>query len=165
MLVTITGIEESFTKNGVEYLKVTGVTDKQQEVTKSVFDNLKDKWESLVVDSTVEFKMEKKGQFWNVVDIIPIKDSFPAQSKADAPVRDMSAMEHSAQGGKKFEQEYLVKEVEKMGGKVVDTKLRSMAVAYAKDLVASGIIDPKSIRKWADWFLRYIQDEKTDEQP
>ena len=37
-----------------------------------------------------------------------------------------------------------------------DTKLRSMACAYAKDLACYGKIEPGEIEGWADYFLGYI---------
>jgi len=74
MIVTITEVGQQFTRTGAEYKVVKGTTDKGQETTKSVFDILQDKWPLLVKGATLDFKMEKKGQFWNVVDINPIQD-------------------------------------------------------------------------------------------
>lgn len=73
MIVTITKVSQEFTKNGDEYRKVTGATSDNKggtrETTKSIFNQLKDKWGLLVEGKTLEFTMEQKGQFWNVVDI------------------------------------------------------------------------------------------------
>jgi len=77
MLVTITKVEQNFTKNGAEYQKVTGVTDSGQETTKSIFDNLKDKWPLLQEHATLELKLEKKGQFWNVIGLNKVLQQEP----------------------------------------------------------------------------------------
>ena len=54
----------------------------------------------------------------------------------------------------------IVTEARKMGAEVTsssgDTRLRSMAVAYAKDLVVAGIIPLEDMGKRANWFLKYI---------
>ncbi len=69
MIITIQTIDREFTKTGKEYLKVTGITGDGKQTTKSIFDNLKEKWELLVENATLEFVMQKVGQFWNVTDI------------------------------------------------------------------------------------------------
>lgn len=71
MKITISEVEQAFTKTGAEYVKIKGVTTEGRELTKSVFDNLADKWELLTEGALLDFKMQKSGQFWNVVDITP----------------------------------------------------------------------------------------------
>lgn len=73
MIVTISQISQEFTKNGAEYRKITGATGDGKETTKSIFDNLQDKWGLLKEGATLNFKMVKKGQFWNVEDINPVE--------------------------------------------------------------------------------------------
>jgi hypothetical protein len=70
MILTIQKVEQEFTKTGAEYLKVLGVDQTGRQVTKSVFDNLADKWDLLEENACVELKLEQRGQFWNVVDIL-----------------------------------------------------------------------------------------------
>ena len=69
MILTIQTVSQEFTKSGAEYRKVTGVTGDGKQTTKSVFDHLKDKWELLQENATLDFTMVQKGQFWNVTDI------------------------------------------------------------------------------------------------
>ena len=71
MIITITELTQEFTKSGAEYVKAKGVTQDGQESTKSIFNNLKDSWPLLEVGATLDFTMEKKGQFWNVTAINP----------------------------------------------------------------------------------------------
>ena len=81
MLITIQEVSQEFTKSGAEYRKVKGITEKNQESTKNVFDNLQEKWDKLIEGATLEFKMEKKGQFWNVVDILDVNLPPPQDDK------------------------------------------------------------------------------------
>ena len=68
----ITKVSQEFTKNGDEFKKITGFNvETNQESTKSVFNNLEGKWGMLEEDRIVQLKLEKKGQYWNVVDILP----------------------------------------------------------------------------------------------
>ena len=69
MLVVIQSVSQEFTKSGAEFRKVIGITGDGKPIIKNVFDNLQDKWELLVENATLEFTMEKKGQFWNVIDV------------------------------------------------------------------------------------------------
>lgn len=54
----------------------------------------------------------------------------------------------------------LVKEAVKMGAEVIgstdDTKLRSVVIAYAKDLAVAGKIELKDMGRYANGFLDYI---------
>jgi len=77
MIITVISVSEEFTKNGDAYKKVTCATEDGRETTKSIFNQLEGKWPLLVEGKALEFKMEKKGQFWNVVDITPVGDSLP----------------------------------------------------------------------------------------
>ena len=72
MIITITEVSQEFTKSGAEYLKIKGTTPDGKETTKSIFNNLKDAWGLLVEGATLEFTLEHKGQFWNVVEIKPV---------------------------------------------------------------------------------------------
>ena len=69
MIVTIKEVTQEFTTKGAEYKKVMGYDGTGKQVTKNVFDNLSSKWPLLQEEKTLEFVMEKKGQFWNVTDI------------------------------------------------------------------------------------------------
>ena len=77
MIITVISVSEEFTKNGDAYKKVTCATEDGRETTKSIFNQLEAKWPLLVEGKALEFKMEKKGQFWNVVDITAVGDSLP----------------------------------------------------------------------------------------
>ena len=85
MIITVISVSEEFTKNGDAYKKVTCATEDGRETTKSIFNQLENKWPLLVEGKALEFKMEKKGQFWNVVDITDVGDSLPAP-KSDKAV-------------------------------------------------------------------------------
>lgn len=109
MFVTIQTISQEFASNGAEYKKVTGITGDGKQTTKNVFDNLKDKWGLLQENKTVEFVMEKKGQFWNVIDIkeavasSPVTPELPAEQQKivdealKEPVQPVSVKEPNPQ--------------------------------------------------------------------
>jgi len=69
---TVSSIEQAFTSSGAEYKKLKVTDENGKETTKTVFDNLQDKWPLLTEGAYLDFKMEKRGQFWNVIDISPI---------------------------------------------------------------------------------------------
>ena len=73
MIITLTKVEQSFTKDGAESRKVTGVTGDGRETTKLVYDRLANKWPLLQENATLDFKMVKKGTFWNIADINPLE--------------------------------------------------------------------------------------------
>lgn len=75
MIITITEITQETTSRGSPYRKIKGVSPDGKETTKSIFDNLKDSWPLLVVGAILDFKLEKRGQYWNVVEIKPAKSS------------------------------------------------------------------------------------------
>ncbi len=87
MIITITQVIQEFTKNGAEYLKVKGTTADGKEITKSVFDNLEESWELLQEGATLDFKLEKKGQFWNVAGISEIGEPASPQKRNTTPSR------------------------------------------------------------------------------
>lgn len=85
MIITITEVTQEFAKNGAEYMKVKGTTQDGKEVTKSIFDNLQASWPLLEEGTTLDFKMEKKGQFWNVIEISAAKEPQPEEATAALP--------------------------------------------------------------------------------
>jgi len=93
MIVTITDVTQEFAKNGSEYLKIKGTTPDGKETTKSIFDSLADSWSLLKEGAVIDFEMEKKGQFWNVIGISPVDTTKPSpdapQSKSSPPTRGM----------------------------------------------------------------------------
>ena len=86
MIITVTELTQEFTKSGAEYVRVKGVTQDGQESTKSIFSNLKDSWDLLVKGATLDFTMEKKGQFWNVIAIKPVGQQ-AAEKAAPQPAK------------------------------------------------------------------------------
>uniref|UniRef100_A0A6M3LYL4 Uncharacterized protein n=1 Tax=viral metagenome TaxID=1070528 RepID=A0A6M3LYL4_9ZZZZ len=85
MIVTIQEVTDEFTKSGAPYKKVKGVTGDGRETTKSVFDNLEEKWELLKEGATLQFHVEKKGQFWKVTDIEPVTAPPPTEPGKPLP--------------------------------------------------------------------------------
>lgn len=81
MIITITSVTQEFAKNGSEYRKVTGATGDGRETTKSIFNQLEEKWPLLVENATLEFVMEKRGQYWNVKDIKTVGDNLPVPAE------------------------------------------------------------------------------------
>jgi putative heme degradation protein len=73
MKATVVSTEQAFTGQGAEYLKVKVTDTEGRETTKAVFDNLKEKWPLITEGAYLEFKMVKKGSFWNVADVLPIE--------------------------------------------------------------------------------------------
>ena len=69
MLFTIKEVKEMHSDKAGEYLQILGFTGDGKPSTKNIFNSMKDKWPILKEDATVELKMQKKGEFWNVVDI------------------------------------------------------------------------------------------------
>jgi len=102
----------------------------------------KDKWEMVQDGAILKLEGNQRGQFFNV-------DSFHLELPEDGPKGDKPDMVQAAKT---------------MGAKIIgstdDTKLRSMAVAYAKDVFIAGKCEQKDIPKWADSFLKYILDLK-----
>jgi len=70
MLFTIKEVKEMHSDKAGEYLQIVGFTGDGKPSTKNIFNSMKDKWSLLKEDTTVELKMQKKGEFWNVTDII-----------------------------------------------------------------------------------------------
>ena len=92
MIITITKVETAVASNGNEYMKVTGTASNREgvvrETTKNVLDNLKDKWPLLIENVTLDFKMEQKGKFWNVIGISPItRGDLPAERQPSPPIQ------------------------------------------------------------------------------
>jgi hypothetical protein len=85
MIATVLRVEQEFTRNGDEYKKVTIQKEDGQETTKSVFNQLEDKWGLLECGATLNFQMEKKGQYWNVVDISKAERSAPPPETSQKP--------------------------------------------------------------------------------
>lgn len=95
--------EQAFTSNGSECRKIKGITGDGREVTKTIFDRLQDKWPLLTANTELDLTMEKKGQFWNVVDInvvegerVPVEqviaESTAAQREDDKQIQINRAM-------------------------------------------------------------------------
>ena len=151
MIVTIQSISSEATKTGAEYKKVTGVTPAGKQTTKSVFDNLKAQWPLLKENATLDFKMQKNGQYWNVIEIT-VPNLPPPQEANPAP--DLPPP---------LPKEYMVEAAVKTGAKIIpdqnEIRNRSMAIAYSKDLAVAGKIELKQLKEYADKFLAYIKGE------
>jgi hypothetical protein len=102
----------------------------------------KEKWELIQSGAIVKLEGTQRGQFFNV-------ESFTLELPEDRP---------------KGEAPDMVQAAKTMGAKLIgstdDTRLRSMAIAYAKDVFIAGKCEQKEIPKWADSFLKYILDIK-----
>jgi len=132
MIITITEVSQEFAKNGAEYRKVRGTTVDGKETTKSVFDNLNSSWPLLVEGAVLEFTMEKKGQYWNVTAISPTNGqaSSKVSQRAEKPKGNYAES---------------------------DTKTRSVAMSYAKDLAVAKVIGVADMERWAKYFVDYIE--------
>ena len=85
MIGKIENVEQAFSSKGDEYLKVTVTNESNGQTTvKNIWNQLEQKWPILVIGSRADFKMEKKGQFWNVIDVLPV-DMPPPQQPQPAP--------------------------------------------------------------------------------
>ena len=84
MIGTVVSVKEEFTTKGDPYKKVEVLDGTGKQTTKNIFSQLEDKWPLLENGKTLEFKMEKKGQFWNVVDIF--MPELPEPKPAGAPL-------------------------------------------------------------------------------
>jgi len=85
VIATVVSVAEEFTQKGAPYKKVTVVDGTGKQTTKNIFSQLEDKWDLLEDGKTLDFKMEKKGQFWNVVDITKPNLPPPQSDKAVLP--------------------------------------------------------------------------------
>lgn len=103
MIIKITNVHQEFTKNGAEWMKVAGVDANGKETTKLVFDKHKNKWPLLVEGATLEFKMAKQGQFWNITDILPVETP-PPQSSQEVLPKDQKEINRARQEGKETNQ-------------------------------------------------------------
>lgn len=142
MIINITTVEQAFTKDGAEYRKVKGISD-GREVTKSVFDNHKDKWELLKENATLDFKMVKKGQFWNVEDI-----SIPNLPPPTKPMESTTLIGET--------EPPKVPPAETPPPVGMPTKEKAFALSYAKDLAVANQIKPDKIINWACIFEDYL---------
>ena len=143
MIITISKISQEFTKNGDEYRKVTGAAGDGRETTKSIFNQLKDKWDLLVEGKTLEFKMEKRGQFWNVTDIIPVGEQLKPSTEPGELLP-----KHQAE---------IDKAVKPPPTKNQSTQTqRSITMSYAITLCASGIATPDKLLSYAEVINRWI---------
>lgn len=149
MHLLITNIAQDFTKNGDEYKKVTGTNvTTGQETTKSIFNNLEDKWSLLEVNKIVELKMEKRGQFWNTIDILPAETP-PPNKPGSAPLDEKTQKEI-----KETNEPKVARYIEEQ-----EQRIRSMCASYAKDLACAGKIELNEMKTYADNFLKYIYGE------
>lgn len=157
MIITITKIEQEFTKNGAEYRKITGVTDKGQQTTKSVFNNLEAKWEYLQENATVELKLEQKGQFWNVIDILPVltpepTTPIPQEGQIDEPT-DEELDKVIAQD----------KRVVDAISHPIDWRThdihKQVALKVSADLVSHGMVKLGELKSTSEMLLRYLDGE------
>ncbi len=123
MIATVVSVREDFTSKGAEFKKVEVVDGQGKTTTKNIFDNLSEKWGLLEDGKTLDFKMEKKGQFWNVVDIT-VPTLKEAQSDQEMLPEHKEAVRKATEPN--------ISDSELM-------KLRSMALAYSKDLACAHI--------------------------
>ena len=65
---------ERMTGDYGEYVKVSGSDGDGKPVNKNVSEKFKDKWELLVENALLEFKMVQKDNKWNIADIIPASE-------------------------------------------------------------------------------------------
>ncbi len=93
MKVGIQKVEKMTSEKAGDYLKISYLTDTGKEGFKNIFKDLKDKWPLLEEGAEVELTTEKKGQFWNVVDIAPLgekSESKPAKPQSKPEGRNKS---------------------------------------------------------------------------
>lgn len=135
MIFTIKESQEAFTAKDVKYLKVTGVNDKGEVSTKNIFNNLEDKWGLLIADNTVDFKMEKKGNYWNVVDIQAAGALVNEAVKAGGVVESVKPSKYKADPDKtaSIERQVALKEAVKLciGDKIELAKISDYAKKFA----------------------------------
>ena len=143
MIIKITEVAQEFTKNGAGYRKVKGTSD-GREVTKSVFDNLNSKWSLLEEGAELEFKMEKKGQFWNVVDILPINDMVQEAVKLGGVVESATTKDLKDLGIKR--QSSIKASVDIVGSMV--------KAGLIKEHIQTKVLD------WAEIFFTYYNQDK-----
>jgi len=140
MIITITDVESAFTKNGDEFKKVKGVTDKGQETTKSIFNNLQNKWGLLEENATIDLKLEKKGQFWNVVDVLPCEfpepqEPVPPENYPDKEVTSTATAVKEPVSPTAETPESTEKEM----GARKDDRNASFALSYSKDICVAAL--------------------------
>ena len=141
MIATVVSVEGAFTRNGDEFKKVTVADGQGKQTTKSVFNNLEDKWPLLVEGATLEFKMEKKGQFWNTVDVLSVGDQLPPpQSPHKVLPQHKGEIEKAVN---EIEAEYF-DQTRDRDGLPLSVKLRTFSFSYCKDLACEAIKAGKS---------------------
>ena len=149
MILTIQSISQEFTKNGDEYYKVTGVSDSGQQTTKSVFNNLQDKWGLLQENATLEFKLEKKGQFWNVIDILPA----PGLPEPAVPIQPPPQIDEPTEDDYPFEKPPKFQ---------VDARQhdihKQVALYCAVRLTCHGLMELSKLKQNAEMLLRYLDE-------
>ena len=161
MILVIQTVSQEFTKNGAEYRKITGVTDKGQQTTKSVFNNLEAKWEMLRENATVELKLEQKGQFWNVVDILPV--SVPEERP---PIKPEPQEDEPSLGDieppypKPFKSDATTTDKPKFQGDARQHDIhRQVALKCAVELASHGLIKLSELKSTSKMSLEYRDGE------
>jgi hypothetical protein len=146
MLIKITKVEELTSKQGNPYKKVTGIVD-GKEKSVNIYSKIQDKWEFLIEGDVVDLVFSEDRKWIN--DIIPQEK--PPEPPQEAPKSKSTPI--------KEEINPLVREAKKLGAvKLGDEKIRSMCIAYSKDMACAKIIELKDIQTYANKFLEYIID-------
>ena len=162
MILVIQSVSQEFTKNGAEYRKITGVTDKGQQTTKSVFNNLEAKWEMLEENATVELKLEQKGQFWNVTDVLPVlapeaTAPIPQERQVEEPTdKELESLDKAMSEEERIDRGSFAKFV-------VDARThdihRQGALKCSTRLACSGLIKIGELLSYSDRLLKYLDGE------
>jgi len=152
---TVSSIEQAFTSSGAEYKKLKVTDENGKETTKTVFDNLQDKWSLLIEGAYLEFKMEKRGQFWNVIDILPL-DETPAPQVAPEnkePPLVTEAKKLNKEAGEMTKEDWAIKAA--LTRKSIERQ-KSLELAI-QSMSSLGEFEPENIIKQAQRFERYIE--------
>jgi len=144
MIVTITMREIREGAKG-DYLYIKYVTSKGKESGKAVFNQLKDKWEMCQENATVDLKLDER---YNVIDIQSVSEQLPepqvSTPESETPPSSQSTDVETAP------------ESETPPPHAVNTKNRSYALSYAKDLVVAKVIEADKVLSYAEVFDRFL---------
>jgi len=153
---TVSSIEQAFTSSGAEYKKLKVMDENGKETTKTVFDNLQDKWSLLTEGAYLEFKMEKRGQFWNVIDILPLDETPQVAPKGSEPPLVEKAKKLDEKAGEMTKEDWAIKAA--LTRKSIERQ-KSLELAI-QSMSSLGEFEPENIIKQAQRFERYIETGK-----
>lgn len=82
-IVTVKSTEQKESTKGNPYLSVVMTDEKGRGSTYTIFDQ--SQWEIYKVGKALEIKIEKQGNYWNIIEVSGVADKLPPAQKPKSP--------------------------------------------------------------------------------